>query len=244
MLTAYLAATANLLQNPTAPIALYDTADLTTWINTARNQLAAESECIRSLATINTVIGTRNYNFTALNTGVSATNGIQQPINVRSILYAVGSGQKWMRPRSWEWFQFYALNNPVPPSGAPQRWAQFSQGATGSFYIDPLPDTVYALTCDCPCLPIPLVDNTTVEAIPPLWTDAVSYFAAYLALLSAQSGARSAEANRMYERYEEFMNRARRFSNPSVTRYIYEQERDPTTANKLGIAPRQSSGGG
>jgi hypothetical protein len=243
VLAKYLTQVTTLLQNPPAPTPLYDNTTLTNAINLARGQLAGESESIRFLGTINTVISQRPYNFFSINTGVSATNGILGPLNVRSILYAVASGQKWIRPRPWQWFQFYAMNNPVPPSGPPVRWSQYFQGATGNFYIDPIPDLVYVLTCDCVCLPIPLVDDTTVEAIPPLWQDAVQFLAAFFALLSAQSGARTADANRMYERYEEFTTRARRFSNPSVTRYIYAQETDRTDANKLGIAPRQSSGG-
>jgi hypothetical protein len=244
MLNAYLTATENLLQNPAAATPLYDPAALTVYINTARNQIAGEGECIRFLGTVNTTVGNRVYNFSSINTGVSATNGILGPLNVRSVLYAVGSGQKWMRPRPWEWFQFYAQNNPVPPTGPPARWSVYGQGATGSFYIDPLPNFVYVMTCDCVCLPIPLVNDSTVEAIPPLWQDAVSYFAAYLALLSAQSGARSADANRMMERFEFFMQRARQFSNPSVTRHIYDQAKDPTRGNKLGIQGRQAASGG
>ncbi len=244
MLTSYLTATKNLLQNPTAPSGLYDDPTLTTYINTARNQLAGESESIRFLGTINTSITTRNYNFSSISTGVSATNGIQQALNVRSVLYNVASGQKWVRPRPWEWFTLYKLNNPVPPSGPPQVWSQFGQGATGSFYVDPIPDLIYVLTCDLVCLPIPLVDNTTVEAIPPLWQDAVPYFAAFLALLSAQSGARSADANRQMERYDFFVQRARRFSNPSVNRGIYEQEHDPTMMNKIGVQQKSAGGGG
>lgn len=242
MLTAYLTATKNLLQNPVAPSGLYDDPTLTTYINTARNQLAGESESIRALGTINTVLAIRNYNFSSINVGVSATTGIQQVLNVRDMFYAVASGQKWIRPRPWEWFRLFKMNNPVPPSGFPTVWSQFAQGATGSFYLDPIPDLIYVLQSDCVCLPIPLVNDSTVEAIPPLWQDAVSYFAAYLALLSAQSGARSADANRMMERYDFFVNRARRFSNPAVNRGIYEQERDPTMMNKIGLQQKASGG--
>ncbi len=242
MLNTYLSATQALLQNPAAPSALYDLAFLTTAINTARNQLAGESECIRALGTISTVLSIRNYNFASINVGVSATTGIQQVLNVRDMFYAVASGQKWVRPRPWEWFRLFKMNNPVPKSGFPEVWSQFAQGATGSFYIDPIPDLIYVLQSDCVCLPIPLVDNTTVEAIPPLWQDAVPYFAAFIALLSAQSGARSADANRMMERYDFFVNRARKFSNPSVNRGIYEQERDPTMMNKIGLQQKAAGG--
>jgi hypothetical protein len=244
LLNKYLTQTGNLLQNPTAPSALYDSTTLTSDINQARGQLAIESNSIRFIASIPTVLGQRNYNFSAINTGVSATNGIQGVVKVNSIRYAVASGYKWIRPRPWPWFDLFKLNNPVPTSGAPQVWAQHSQGVAGDFWLDPIPDLIYTLQLDCVCYPIDLANDATVEAIPYPWTDAVQYFAAYLALLSAQSGARSADANRSYERYEEFMGRARRFSTPEVNPYLYSQIPDPTMGNKLGVQPRQSSGGG
>lgn len=236
MLTTYLLRTQRLLQNPPAPVTLYSSTDLTDYINQARGQLAGESESIRVLATVSTVIGQRNYNFTALN--VSSTVGVQGPIHVRRIAYLIASGQRWFTPRSWPWFDLYHLNNPVPQSGPPSTWAQYGQGVSGSFYIDPPPDISYVLSCDTVCYPIPLVDDTTVEAIPFLWTDAVPYFAAYLALLSAQAPARQADANRMFERYTEFVARARRFANPSVNRHQYEQSPDPAAASKLGLSQK------
>jgi len=230
------------LQYPLAPVdPLYSTSDLTLWINRARQQLAGESESIRVLGTINTIIGQRNYNFS--NITVSSVPGVSGPLNVRSIMYGLAGGQVWMRPRNWEWFQLYKLNNTAPAQGLPQVWSQYAQGATGSFYIDPIPDQAYTLTCDCVCLPVNLVDDSTVEAIPPLWQDAVCYFAAYLALLSAQSAQRQADANRMFERYEEFVDRARKFSNPSVNRYLYPQSQDATIINKLGVTPKSGVGG-
>lgn len=239
MLNQYLSDTQNLLQLPgTASTQLYSTANLTRWINIARSQLAGEAECIRALGTINTVVGQRPYNFSSISTGVSATTGIAGPLNTRDIMYAVGSGNQWVRGKAWEWFFLYKLNNPVPASGPPKEWAQFGQGVTGSFYLDPLPDFTYVLTVDCTCYPIDLVDDTTVEAIPRLWTDAVSFFAAYYALLSSQTSARQADAERMFNHYETFVERARKASNPSVARFQFEQAGDPTQGNKLGIQAR------
>lgn len=242
MLTTYLTQTARLLQNPQAPTSLYSTADLTAAINTARGQLAGEAECIRILGTISTVASTRNYNFASINTGVSATNGVGGAINLRRIMYAIGDGQKWIAPRNWEWFDLYHLNNPVPITGAPQVWAQYAQGVTGSFYLDPPPDAVYVLTADAVCYPIDLADNSTVEAIPQFWQDAVCFFAAYYALLSSNVPARQADANRMYERYEEFVMRARRSSNPSVNRFLYQQSTDVSQANKLALPQQKQQG--
>lgn len=244
MLTSYITKTQQLLQLPGATTPLYSDANVTGWVNTARGQLAGDGECVRKIGTISTVAGQRPYDFSGLNLGVSATNGIAGAILVRRISYGIASGQLWVPPRPWEWFELYALNNAVPQNGPPKMWSQYAQGsagsgtgsgASGSFYLDPPPDLVYTLYCDSVCYPNALVDDTTVEAIPYLWTDAVPYFAAYLALLSSQTQARQADADRMMKRYEEFKDRARRSSNPSVLRWQSQQSGDPAQAAKMGL---------
>jgi hypothetical protein len=235
-LTAYETQTQALLQLPGAsPQTLYPIANIDTWINIARGQLAGEGECIRVIATIPTVVGQRNYNFSALNTGVAATTGIQGVIHVRRITLSVASGQRWIAPRAWPWFDLYYMNNPVPQNGLPKNWAQYAQGVNGSFYLDPPPDNIYQLNCDCVCYPINLASDTTVEAIPYLWTDAVPFFAAYYALLSSQTSARQADAERLFGHYQTFVGRARQFANPSVNRFLYEQAGDPAQANAYGL---------
>lgn len=247
MLTAYLTATQNLLQSPGAPSTLYTTANITTWINTARGQLAGEAECVRRIGTINTTIGQREYNFSTITFSDANVAGA---LHVRRLSYNVGTGQKWFRPRAWPYFDYFHLSNPAPVNGAPQVWAEFEQGsagastgsaATGSFMLDPPPDLVYVLNCDCVCYPIPLVTDSTVEVIPYPWTDAVSYFAAYLALLSSQTSARVADAERLFSYYTTFMQRARQFANPSVNRGLYAQSPDPTSIARLGLSQK---GGG
>jgi len=239
-LTSYETNTKAILQNPGAPTSLYSTADLDRWINLARGQLAGDSESVRAILNVNTAVGVRNYNFSAL-TGLPT--GVQGPLHIRAITYNVGTGQKWITPRAWSWFLFYHLNNPVPVNGAPRRYSQFAQGVLGSFYLDPPPDQIYTLNCDTVCRPIDLVDDTTAEAIPYPWTDAVPYYAAYLAYLSAQSPARQADAQRMFGIYSEFVTRARQFSNPDVLRGQYLQSTDQTILNKLGLQPKQAAGG-
>ena len=119
-------------------------------------------------------------------------------------------------------------------------WAQYSEGVLGSLYIDPIPDAIYTLNLDTVCLPVDLVDDTTPEAIPSLWNDAVPYFAAYMALLSSQ---RSADAEKMFGYYQTFARRARDASTPDVLKGQYPQSQDPTLGNKLGIKPpRQGAG--
>ena len=238
MLNSYLTATQRLLQNPGATAVLYPVANLTTFINTARRQLSGEAKCIRVYGTLPTVSGTNVYNFSSIS--VSGTTGVQTVLHVRQASVTIGAGKASVRSRQFEWFQLYLLNEVVPVTGRPKTWAQYAEGILGSLYLHPVPDDIYTLNLDTVCLPIDLVDDTTPEAIPSLWTDAVPYFAAYMALLSAQ---RSGDAEKMFNYYEVFTRRAREASTPDVLRNQYPQSQDQTLGNKLGIKPPRQGGG-
>jgi len=256
MLTSYLTRTKQLLQYPaTSAAQLYSDTDLTSWINQARGQIAGETECCRYLGTLTTNLNVRNYNFSAINLGVGT--GLAGVINARQMLYAVASGYQWIRPRPWAWYWLFKYNNPVPKQGSPEVWSQFSQGGSGqgsitgigsgsmtsgSFYLDPPPDLVYTLLIDCSCYPNALTADSDVEAIPYLFTDAVPYFAAYLALMSAQADARLEQAQRLFDLYKMFVQRASQAAAPNVNRYLYERQSDPTQINKLGV--QQNTGAG
>jgi hypothetical protein len=110
--------------------------------------------------------------------------------------------------------------------------------SSGSFYIDPPPDLVYSLLIDCSCYPAALAADTDVEAIPYLFTDSVPYFAAYLALMSSQTSARVEDAQKMFDLYKMFVDRASQASAPSVNRFLYERQSDPTMINKLGVTSK------
>ena len=242
MLALYQQQTNQLLQNPGANAnPLYALSDITGFINRARHWLAGDAECVRNYATMPIVAGTRQYPFSdvVLSQPDPALSGIAGIFNIRLIWYQVGDGQKLLRPRPWAWFSAYLLNNPVPPSGAPRVWTQYGQGEDGSIFIDPIPDGTYTLPLDAVCVPVDLVDDTTIEAIPDPWTGAVCFLAAYYALLSAQSAQRQADGDRMMERYQQFKNKARTQSTPSVLPNQYEQTPSQTRTNLLGIQPAQ-----
>jgi hypothetical protein len=251
LLNFYLAQTQNLLQLPGSAAAnLYTTANLTLWINIARGQVAGEGECIRTFGTVPTVVGQQPYPFSSITFPTASTvSGIQGAININSLSYNNGNGQLWLTPRPWPWFSLYNQNSAVPVQGKPTEWSQFGQGAApgaantsqasaggGSFYLSPSPDDIYTLNCNCVCYPIPLALDTDPEALPYLWTDAVPFFAAYFALMSAQTNARMADAANMYKgHYNEFMDRARKQSNAGVDRWLYSQAADPAQAAKMGV---------
>ena len=245
----YLPQTRALLQLPGAnSTSLYSDAQLTTWINMARGQIAGEGECIRIAGTISMVAGQQAYSFANINIGTPTVTGVQGVINMQSLARVVASGALWMGPRPWPWFSLYNMNNAVPVPGPPTEWAQYGQGAapgtlpgatsanTGSFYVSPVPDQAYILNCNTICYPIPLVLDTDPEALPYFWTDAVPFLTAYFSLMSAQTNARYADAARMYKGdYGEFMDRARKQSNAGVDRWLYAQAGDPAQGPKMSI---------
>jgi hypothetical protein len=165
--------------------------------------LAGDAQCIRVLATLPFTNNVSNYAFstiTSLGTGVSGV------LNVRMI--NIGG----VPLNSWPWEYFYQYFYGIGLSTAvPTDWAQLGQGAAGTLYFSPVPNGSFSANLDVVGYPIALVDDSTVEAIPFPWTDCVPYFAAYLALMSAQTNARIADAQRMLSLYNEFKERARRY---------------------------------
>lgn len=240
MLNAYLTSTQLLLQNPAPTAALYSPANLTSFINTARGQLAGESESIRVVTTLPVTAGTNVYPFSDIVFPFSsAVSGVEGVLAVRQVQVGVAGGLTNLVYKPFPYFNYFFLGQVVPPSDQPTHWTQYGQGATGSLYVYPTPDTSYTLALDTVCYPIPLVNDLTVEAIPYQWTDAVPFFAAFYAYMSTQ---RQTDADTMYQRYEQFTARARRQVTPDVLPYSYPQANDPTQANRLGI--QQQRGGG
>lgn len=206
-------------------------ANLISYVNIARRQLAGESESVRVMGSLPLVAGTQTY---AFSTVTLPGSGLGSVLNARMIWVVVGGGQAWVTPRGFEYFGLYFLNKVVPLTGLPTDWAQFGQGVNGTLYFYPIPDNAYTVKLDTVCLPIDLALDTDVEAIPSPWTDAIPYYAAYLAYSDAQ---RPEEAQTMFARYEQFVSRARRFATPSVLSGQYEQQSNPVRTNQLGLKP-------
>lgn len=236
-LAAYQALTLALLQAPTSPIPLITTDNLTTYINNARLQVAAQGACIRQYASLALVQGANQYNFSAL-TGLAT--GVAGVYHIRQVWYQIPgtTGLVWLPSRPFEYLGMFGLNKPVPQEGAPSMWAQFGQGETGSFFIDPAPDLPYDCKLDALGVPAPLVDDTTAEAIPAIWTLPVPYYAAWFALLSLQ---RSSDAEAMLKRFQEQMALARNAANPDLLQENWSQSQDPQMANRLGVSPGRAA---
>jgi hypothetical protein len=231
-LNAYLLATQNLLQNPAAPTALYDSTSLTTYINTARSQIAAESECIRESVSISTSALQNTYSLSAATYGTGILAGIKiKHISINTMVL-----NQW--PYEYLIEVLLGTSSPMQPTD----WASYQAGESAFFVVFPEPNTTYTLQTDLVCLPVVLVNDSTPEAIPYPWTDAIPYYAAYMALLSSQTSTRNQEADTMFKRYEEFMSRARRGSTSSNTPFSYPQSGSISPPRPLGIQSNDKRG--
>ena len=88
--------------------------------------------------------------------------------------------------------------------------------------------------------PEALADDTTPEAIPELWQDAVPFYAAWLAFMNL---VRSADADRMLEQYTTMMQRARRAATSSILQSQQSQGPDDVMAGRLGSGAPQGRAG-
>lgn len=215
-------------------------ADLTGYINEARVQLAGESLSIRVMGTL-AVVGANQgpYPFSAIS--LAGATGVAGILSVQTIWYQVGDGRQWIEPRPWPWFSLYEFNSPVLTPASPRMWTQYSQGVNGTLYFN-LPDVDYTISVDTVCYPVPLVNDATVEAIPQPWTTAIPYYAAYLAYLAAQTGDKEAMADKMLDRYTQFVARGRKFSTPEILPQTYSQTGNVVRANQLGQTPGRGAG--
>lgn len=236
MLDEYLTKTRSLLQVilPNPSTNLYNDTLLTRNINWGRKRLAADGEAISVIGTLAIDATTNVYQFSAIDTGSSATTGIDGVYVVRQASVVVGDGFLPLYARSYPWFRQYHTGEVVPATSVPKIYSQYGQGSSGSLYFWPTPDVEYTINLDCLGVPVDLEDDTTVEAIPFPFTECVPFIACYFTLQSPQ---RQADADLMLKRYNEYLKNARDISNPSVLPFQSRQAPDPTSQNKLGTPP-------
>lgn len=204
--------------------------DLRDWVNVARGQIAGEAKCIAVLGSLTVGPGIQQYPFSSI-TFPGGTAGVAGVLNVRLVKFAIGTGFRRVYVREWEFFDRFILCNPVPVPTFPREWAQYGQGAQGTLFIN-VPDTVYSLQVDTVCLPSPLTSDTDAEAVPALWTDAVPYYACYMAYQQLEN---KDKVDEFYERYQLFMARARNAATPDTLPHVWRQGPDLTIPNKLGL---------
>lgn len=194
LLSDYQSLTQALIQSPQSPIPLLDTGLLTRYINIARDQIAADGECVRTPGSATVSSGLVLLPLASLI--VSTGTGYSQPLVARNATLA--GARVDIRP--WDWFVAYNMAVPGPtPVMAHQ-----GQGTLSTLYISSLNGG--ALWVDLVALPGVLADDTSLDVIPFPWIDAVPFYAAWYAYMSFQ---RQADADMFMMRYRELMHRCR-----------------------------------
>jgi hypothetical protein len=166
---------------------------LRNYINRSRRRIAAASGCLRLLpqGTL-TVPGQEVYPVSAWQPQVQQQlPGAKSILAIRSLSIAIGPGgwKPMWRRIVWTDFQarFRIFNRTFYGQLAePGWWSQYGLGPDSLLYLAPIPATVTQMEVDLSCIPQPLTDDDDPEPIPYPWTDAVSYWAAVLALIQQQ----------------------------------------------------------
>src|SRR6185312_5351116 len=150
MLTAYQQQTQRLLNDEDNEY--YNLADLTVYINLARNDVARQTECLIANATLATTANTQQYPIS----GLTPPTGLLAPLGVRNMRSVAAGLSKRLEGRSWQWFSNYYLDgqNSIATAALPTLWAQQTQGATGIIWLWPTPTGVASIVTEASWLPI------------------------------------------------------------------------------------------
>jgi len=161
---------------------------------------------------------TANQEIYAMPTSVAPSQGILNIISVRSIAVnfggSQGSNQYVLENCDFSMLQAYYRFYGPNLVGNPAKWARYNN----NIYMRPIPSQAYPMQWDTVCSVIDLVTDSTVEALPYPFTDAVPYYAAYLALMNSQ---RVQDADSMFKLYEQFTKRARSFFQRTMIPSMY-----------------------
>lgn len=201
-LTAYVQQVQRLLNDENGQF--YSVGDLQVYVNNGRLDLCKRTECLIDDASLSTANGVRSY----LVSAISPPANLAGILNVRSIRITNLDGSTTvLESRPWQWATNYWLNGAASlATGRTTGWAQQNQGSVGTLWFTPLPAGTYVLTVEASWTPAQLTSDSTPEAIPYPWTDAVPYYGAYQAYLQSQ---RRADAEKMLAQYLAFIKSAR-----------------------------------
>lgn len=155
----------------------WPTTELTDYVNSARAKVASVTGCLRYLDTgLSLTANVESYAFSSLTQGAST-------IDVWGVTVIWGNERISLQYKPWT--EFTAFLRP---------WTQFQQVpfvwtkyGSNTIYVGPKPDQTYSTEIDCILVPNTLIDNTTVEQLIYPFTEAVPYYACYLAKYKEQS---------------------------------------------------------
>ena len=109
----------------------------------------------------------------------------------------------WM---PWDEFQAYCRAYAVLNMSYPAVWSVFNDGPQGEIWMFPVPSQYNEIELDVTCQPLDLIDDSTFDAIPEGFQEALKYGAAAIAF---ESSGRYAQAQAMEDRFADNLGVAR-----------------------------------
>jgi hypothetical protein len=179
--------------------------ELVDYINDGRNRIAADTKCLRQLATtIPLTPAVELYN-------VQATVALATPAVTASVVDVMGISLYWGNTRfKLNYMSFSEFDAYVRAWQLYQtRPVIFTRMGALNIYVGPVPDQAYITDWDVAVLPTPMVNSIDLESIPAPFTDPVQYWAAFRAKYKEQA---FGEADMFEKRYaREGLRAARSF---------------------------------
>lgn len=149
------------------------------------------------------------YNFSDID--LSMFPGCDSVFAIRGVTVVYANYRYSLSNYSFSQYQAHIRKFPFQYKWTPTCFAQYGQGADGSFYVFPIPSQTYQAEYDCFCLPSDLETDQDYEALPEPWCGAVSYYATHLAYLSIQNMNAS---NFFDQKYREKMSSYSQYTRP------------------------------
>lgn len=113
--------------------------------------------------------------------------GVEEVFWVNSISIIYAQYRYSLMTYSFSTYQAMIRNYPLQYRYVPSVAAQLGRGTGGTLYLYPVASASYQMELDCYCLPSPLVDDQSVEAIPQPWQDCVPFLATHFCYLQLQN---------------------------------------------------------
>ena len=173
-LSGYITQTRRLLHDVNANF--WTDAELTDYINDGRNTLVRDTGCNRVLQSHTAPAGVETVSFTALPQGDKTIDVINVNLywgNSRIPLYYLAWTDFNAQLRYWQNY-----------TGRPIAYSMYGPK---QLYIGPSPDQSYVMEFDTVVEVDPMVNGSDVETLPAPFTEAIPFFAAYMAKYQEQS---------------------------------------------------------
>ena len=196
MLTTYITQVQRLLHDTSAQY--WSTAELTDYINEARNRVCKDTRCLRQLATnITLTNGVEQYTLSTIQGLLPSTLTGYTIVDIMGITIYWGTTRIKLAYLPWTRFDAQFRYWQTMQS----RPVCFSRLGITSVYVGPIPDQNYVSDWDVNLIPPPLTTDSTPEPITEPWNTGIKYYAAYLAKFREQALQEAEAFLEMYKRH-------------------------------------------